>query len=205
MAKIKSNLKSKISNWIAPYNENKEVFTLDGKVIYCLVCNKCVSTKKKYLLDHHSKIMNQIIRYIGNNYVYIIIDKTTDPKDLAIANLLIGKLDGTPNKSYLVACKELESTNYETICQFTNSSLKIFPGIEQKVLIFISDAGTYTIKAVNTCKIFFPKLIHTTCMALVANRILEKIRELYPDINKLINDGKIAFLKAPSRINKYRK
>jgi len=55
---------------------------------------------------------------------------------LAIANLLIGKLDGTP-KSYLVACKELESTNYETICQFINSSLKIFPGIEQKVLLLI--------------------------------------------------------------------
>ncbi|VVC38586.1 Hypothetical protein CINCED_3A022669 [Cinara cedri] len=31
MSKIKSTLKSKISNWIAPYNENKEVFSSDGK------------------------------------------------------------------------------------------------------------------------------------------------------------------------------
>lgn len=103
---------------------------------------------------------------------------------LSIENLLIGKLDGTPSKSYLVACKELESTNYETICQFINSSLKIFPGIEQKVLLLISDAGTYMIKAAKTLKIFFPKLIHITCMAHAVNRVLEKIRELYPDINK---------------------
>ncbi|VVC36147.1 Hypothetical protein CINCED_3A024784 [Cinara cedri] len=68
----------------------------------------------------------------------IIVDETTDPRGLAIANLLIGKLDGTPSKSYLVACKELESTNYETICQFINASLKIFPDIEQKVLLFIN-------------------------------------------------------------------
>jgi len=108
---------------------------------------------------------------------------------LAIANLLIGKLNGTPSKSYLVSCKQLESTNYETICQFINSSLKIFPGIEQKVLLFISDAGTYMIKAAKTLKIFFPKMIHITCMAHAINRVLEKIRELYPDINRLINNG----------------
>ncbi|VVC33873.1 Hypothetical protein CINCED_3A012382, partial [Cinara cedri] len=66
---------------------------------------------------------------------------------LAIANLLIGKLDGMPSKSYLVAYKELESTNYETIYQFINPLLTIFPGIKQKVLLFISDAGIYMIKA----------------------------------------------------------
>ncbi|VVC40674.1 Hypothetical protein CINCED_3A018556 [Cinara cedri] len=65
---------------------------------------------------------------IGNNYVYVIVDEATDPMGLAVVNLLIGKLDGTPSKSYVVACKELESTNYETICQFINSSLKIFSG-----------------------------------------------------------------------------
>ncbi|KAL4136184.1 hypothetical protein QTP88_007748 [Uroleucon formosanum] len=73
--------------------------------------------------------MDQIISDIGNNYVNIIVDETTDPRGLSIGNLLIGKLDGTPSKSYLVACKELEFTNYETICQFINSSLKIFPEI----------------------------------------------------------------------------
>jgi len=63
MPKIKSNLKSKILNWIAPYNENKEVFSSDGKIIYCLVCEKSVSTEKKYLLDHHSQTSKFCILY----------------------------------------------------------------------------------------------------------------------------------------------
>lgn len=167
--------------------------------------------RKNYIPNIYKSVMDQIISDIGNNYVYIIVDETTDPRGLykyfffnfsynktyyfrlglSIANLLIGKLDGTPSKSYLVACKELESTNYETICQFINSSLKIFPGIEQKVLLLISDAGTYMIIAAKTLKIFFPKLIHITCMAHAVNRVLEKIRELYPDINKLINNGNV--------------
>lgn len=79
--------------------------------------------------------------------------------------------------------------NYETICQFVNSSLKIFPGIEQRVLLFISDAGTYMVKAVKTLKIFYPNLIHIKCLAHAVNRVLEKIRELISDINKLINNG----------------
>jgi len=125
---------------------------------------------------------------------------------LSIANVLIGKLDGTPSKSYLVACKELETTNYETICQFINSSLKIFPGIEQKVLFLISNAGTYMIKAAKTLKIFFPKLIHVTCMVHAVNRVLEKIRELYPDINKLINNGNVlsTYLKFKYNCNLFR-
>jgi len=80
-------------------------------------------------------------------------------------------------------------TNYETICQFVNSSLKIFLGIEQRLLLFISDAVSYMMKAAKTLKIFYPKLIHITCLAHAVNRVLEKSLELYPDINKLINNG----------------
>ncbi|VVC32739.1 Hypothetical protein CINCED_3A006098 [Cinara cedri] len=63
MPKIKSTLKTKMSNWIwiAPYNENKEVFPSDGKVICCLACKKSVSAEKKYLLnDHRSKTIQHI-------------------------------------------------------------------------------------------------------------------------------------------------
>ncbi|VVC33313.1 Zinc finger C2H2-type [Cinara cedri] len=60
MPKIKSTLGSKISNWIALYNENKEVFSSDGKVTYCLVCNKSVSTENQFLLDRHSKTIQHI-------------------------------------------------------------------------------------------------------------------------------------------------
>ncbi|VVC37026.1 Methionine repressor MetJ domain, partial [Cinara cedri] len=47
----------KISNC----NENKGVFSSDGKVIiYCLVCNESVSIEQKCLLDHHSETIQHI-------------------------------------------------------------------------------------------------------------------------------------------------
>lgn len=44
---VKSSLRNKISSWIAPYNKSKEFFSTDGKIIYCLVCDKNVSSEKK--------------------------------------------------------------------------------------------------------------------------------------------------------------
>ncbi len=55
MPKIKSILRNKISSWIAPCNKSKEIFSTDGKIIYCFVCGKNVSSEKKYFLDHHSE------------------------------------------------------------------------------------------------------------------------------------------------------
>ncbi|KAL4126263.1 hypothetical protein QTP88_010488 [Uroleucon formosanum] len=105
--------------------------TQDGKIIYCLVCEKSVSTEKKYLLDHHSKIIQHINALQRNKERKQLFITSQISNSLSIGNLLIGKLDGTPSKSYLVTCKELESTNYETICQFIDSSLKIFPVCHQ--------------------------------------------------------------------------
>ncbi|KAL4105233.1 hypothetical protein QTP88_020494 [Uroleucon formosanum] len=110
--------------------------------------------RKNYIPDIYKNVIEKIINDIGDNYVYLIVDETNDSRGLSIANLLIGKLDGNTGKSYLISCKELVSTNYETICQFANFSLKIFLGIEQRALFFISDAGTYMVKAAKTLKIF---------------------------------------------------
>lgn len=55
MPKVKSSLRNKIASWIAPYNKSKDIFSIDGKIIYCLVGDKIVSSEKIYFLDHHSK------------------------------------------------------------------------------------------------------------------------------------------------------
>ncbi|VVC40458.1 Hypothetical protein CINCED_3A009796 [Cinara cedri] len=72
--------------------------------------------RKNYIPNIYKSVMNQIICDVVNNSVYIIVEEITDPRGLAIANLIIDKLYGTLSKSYLVSCKELKSTYYETIC-----------------------------------------------------------------------------------------
>jgi len=46
------------------------------------------------------------------------------------------------------------------------------------------DAGTSMVKAAKTLKTFYPKLFHITFLAHEVNKLLDKIRELYSDINK---------------------
>jgi uncharacterized protein (UPF0147 family) len=46
----------------------------------------------------------------------------------------------------------------------------------------------------------YPKLIHLTCVAHAIHRVAESIRDTFPDIDKLIAEGKKVFLKAPKRI-----
>jgi uncharacterized protein (UPF0147 family) len=44
-------------------------------------------------------------------------------------------------------------------------------------------------------------MIHVTFTALFCNRFVEKVRELFPKVNTLTNNGKKIFLKALSRIS----
>ena len=38
--------------------------------------------RKNYIPNIYKSVMDQIISDIGNNYVYIIVDETTDPRGL---------------------------------------------------------------------------------------------------------------------------
>lgn len=60
------------------------------------------------------------------------------------------------------------------------------------------------IKAAGILEILYPNMIHVTCVAHMLQRIAEKVRELYPDINTLVNNLKKVFLKSPSRVDIYK-
>jgi hypothetical protein len=85
-----------------------------------------------------------------------------------VANCLVGKLsEDEPGKSYLLASKQLERTNHETIARFVNQSLgkgfslfKIYFDLKflcveilwstrvvaEKFLLFVTDGAPYMIK-----------------------------------------------------------
>ena len=62
------------------------------------------------------------------------------------------------------------------------------------VLLFISDAAPYMVKAGQALSVVYPKMTHFTCVA-------EVVRGNYPKIDLLISSVKKIFLKAPSRDN----
>ncbi|KAF2892862.1 hypothetical protein ILUMI_13313 [Ignelater luminosus] len=106
-------------------------------------------------------------------------------------------------KPFLVASQELEKTNHTTVARFINDNLKRLFGeyrFEDKLLLMTSDAAPYMVKAFKSLQIFYSNIIHVTCIVHGLNRIAEKVRELCPAVNILVNNGKKIFLKAPARV-----
>jgi hypothetical protein len=61
------------------------------------------------------------------------------------------------------------------------------------------------VKAASNIKIFYKKLIHCTCLAHGINRIAETIRLQFPLVNELVKSGKKIFVKAPLRVQHFKR
>lgn len=69
-----------------------------------------------------------------------------------------------------------------------------------RVLLLVTDAGSYMISAYKSLSIMYPKLLHVTCLAHGLSRVAEQVRVSYPIVNDWIASVKRVFLKAPSRV-----
>ncbi|XP_050061427.1 uncharacterized protein LOC126551598 [Aphis gossypii] len=76
--------------------------------------------------------------------------------------------------------------------------------LHDNVLLFVSDAAPYMVKAGKALNAFFPKMIHITCLAHAFHRIAETIRSKFIKVDELISTVKKIFLKAPSRIETFK-
>lgn len=72
----------------------------------------------------------------------------------------------------------------------------------ENVLLFLTDAAPYMVKSAVAINVFYPKMIHLTCLAHELHWIGETIRTKFPTVDKLIAEVKKIFLKAPSRVEK---
>ena len=54
------------------------------------------------------------------------------------------------------------------------------------VLLFLTDAVPYMVKAGKALQVFHPKMIHVTCLAHGLNRVAETVRGHYTDVDTLI-------------------
>jgi hypothetical protein len=74
---------------------------------------------------------------------------------------------------------------------------------KEKVLILYSDAVAYMPKSATVLKVFYPNLIHLTCLVHGLQCIAKEVRAKFPQVNKLISMTKKLFLKAPRRLQSY--
>lgn len=166
------------------------------------------STMRKSFLDKcYQQKVEEIRNDIKNEYVWLSVDETTDRSGRYIANLIIGKLSETEGtSSHLLACKQLEHVNNCTISRFVNDGLRLLwpNGNENQVLLLVTDAAAYMLKAGRNLKVFYPNMVHLTCLAHGLNRVAESIRMAFPEVNSFISSVKKIFLKAPYRVAIYK-
>jgi len=51
--------------------------------------------------------------------------------------------------------------------------------------------------------LLYPKMIHVTCLAHALHRVAEEVRGSYPEVDKLIANGKKIFIKSPLRVQEF--
>lgn len=160
--------------------------------------------RKNYIDDCFRETIEKIREIVKGKKILVSIDETNDADGRHVCNVLIGTLDpDMPGKIFLLNVDELEKVNHSSICQLFEKSLNILwpNGIRHNdVLLFLSDAAPYMVKAGKSIKGFYPKLVHVTCLAHALHRLAEEIRANYPDVDKLVSNIKKMFLKAPYRI-----
>jgi hypothetical protein len=136
----------------------------------------------------------------------VSIDETTDASGRKVANIVIGVLKNDQTlseKSFLLSCKEMSAVNHTKIARVFNEAMQtLWPhGVKLgNALLLVTDAACYVKKAAEGLSVSYPKLIHVTCVVHALHRVCETIPVLYPNVDKLVANGKKIFVKSPARI-----
>jgi hypothetical protein len=77
--------------------------------------------------------------------------------------------------------------------------------IAGKFRLFVIDGAAYMLKCGRHLKVFHPKIMHITCLADMLNLVAETIRRSYENGDRLIANVKKIFVKAPLRVEVYKK
>lgn len=164
--------------------------------------------RKLYVEDIYNETMENIRSKLSSKRIWVSIDETTDVEGRFIANVIVGSLEvDRQGVVYLIHTEELDKTNFSTISQLFNKSMGILwpNGVQhENVLLFISDAAPYMVKAGTALQVFYPKMLHVTCAAHGLHRVAEQVRSHFSIVDKLIASVKQIFKKAPSRVQLFK-
>lgn len=165
---------------------------------------KEATLRKGYVDDIFVETIEKIKKCVDEKKIWISIDETTDAEGRFIANVIIGTLTvDEPGSIFLLNSEELEKANHSTIFEHFDQSLNLLwpQGVKyDDVLLFVTDAAPYMVKAGKAIQNLYSKTIHVTCLAHGLHRVAEAVRNQYKTVDELVSNVKKSFLKVPSRI-----
>ena len=146
--------------------------------------------QSKYLPALFDEAISDIRKSVGSNYVYFVVDETPDILQRKVVNVLVGILNGTYSRPYLLMMKHFDrAVNSQIINQVLNQACFRLWGENipfEKVLLVLSDAAAYMKRALGQDSIF-TNCLHITCLAHLLHNIAEVIRDKYHLVNELVS------------------
>ncbi|KAL4132498.1 hypothetical protein QTP88_009637 [Uroleucon formosanum] len=225
MPKVKTSVTVRGKNYVTEFGEH--IFAFDGSVLICKICEVKVKCEKRFSVTQHlstEKHIRASNRQNKNATQQLITTPTRKSdffKDLCEAflksNIPLEKL-GNPHlrlflekyinkdipsvstlrKTYVNDC--YEDTMNEIRNQILNK--KIWVSIDETT---DTEGPPYMVKAAKSIQAFYSKMVHITCLAHGLHRVCEKIRAEFPKVDELILNMKKVFLKAPARVELFRR
>ncbi|KAL4084278.1 hypothetical protein QTP88_028103 [Uroleucon formosanum] len=170
-----------------------------GKIIPAVT-----TLRKSYVDEIYDETLIKIKNAVIDKKIWVSIDQTTDSLGRFVANIIIGTLEtDKPGQTFLLNSEVLPITNNSTIEKLFDDSMHILwpEGVRHNdVLLYLSDAAPYIVKSGNAIKIFYPKVIHVTCIIHGLHHIAEKICGHYSKVDKYFADlslaANVAFIKS---------
>jgi len=166
------------------------------------------TVRKNYVSTIYENNISRIRLEIGDGPIWVSLDVTTDIDGWFVCNVVIGHLhDEYYSEPWLLMSEELFKCNFQTVGKLFNDAMQLLwpSGVKyDNVLLFVTDAAPYMVKAADSLTVLFPNLIHLTCLAHGIHRVCETIRAECTTVDKMISNVKKIFLKAPSLTLKLR-
>jgi len=128
--------------------------------------NKIISDestlRKGYVFQCYIDTIQKIRSYAENKKIWVTLDETMDTEGRYVVNVVVGTLElNGCRKHFLINTEVLEKVNYCTISKLFDRSLQIIwpNGIKHDhVLLLLSDAAPYMVKAGKAIKVFYSKM-----------------------------------------------
>ncbi|KAL4112028.1 hypothetical protein QTP88_015876 [Uroleucon formosanum] len=214
MPKVKTSVTVRGKNYVTEFGEH--IFAFDGSVLICKICEVKVKCEKRFSVTQHlstEKHIRASNRQNKNATQQLITTPTRKSdffKDLCEAflksNIPLEKLGNPHLRLFLEKYINKDIPSVSTLRKtYVNDCYEDTMNEIRNQILIKKNLAPYMVKAAKSIQAFYSKMVHITCLAHGLHRVCEKIRAEFPKVDELILNMKKVFLKAPARVELFRR
>ena len=135
---------------------------------------------------------------LSNKDIFLVVDES-EINGTKYCNVLFGLMNN-PRKTFVIdSAPSTQSFDSMAITRIVTNVVSKYNILPHNLLLLISDAARYMIKAGNNLKVLYPNLFHITCLAHLVHNCAMKIRSHYKCVDDLIACIKMLTVKNKTR------